>query len=138
MLTMVWTTFRMPGLHRWPAASTFLLHPHRHLFHVKAQVEATHDDREIEFLDFQRRAQQLFSNYVDPELEETVPYSCEQLANALLTDLRTAYGEDRHYIVTVSEDGENGSTVVYTPSIDRDGGFVALTAQGAPYEMQPV
>ena len=64
---MIWVTFRKEGMHKYPAALedpklktgdeydvSFLGYPHRHTFHFKIAIEVFHDDRDIEFIQFQR------------------------------------------------------------------------------------
>ena len=64
---MIWVTFNKEGMHKYPAALTdpnlatgdeydvsFLGYPHRHIFHFKVWIGVTHDDRDIEFIQFKR------------------------------------------------------------------------------------
>ena len=66
---MIWVTFRKEGLHKYPAALTdpslatgddydvsFLGYPHRHIFHFKVWIGVTHDDRDIEFIQLDRKS----------------------------------------------------------------------------------
>ena len=54
----VWVTFQLEGIHSWPACPfeevSFLRHPHRHMFHIKAHKEVTHSDRDVEFIMLKR------------------------------------------------------------------------------------
>ena len=72
--SMVWVTFRKEGIHKYPAALedpklktgdeydvSFLGYPHRHTFHFKVAIEVFHDDRDIEFIQFQRWILSLYS-----------------------------------------------------------------------------
>jgi hypothetical protein len=102
------TTF--PGIHSWPDAPdtvAFLRDRHRHLFHVEAEIQVKHGDRELEFLTVQDEV----SSWVRALPFDLGHTSCEMLAERLLAGLRGLYGSDRSYRVTVSEDGENGATV---------------------------
>src|SRR6056300_811000 len=71
---MIWVTFRKEGIHKYPAALddpklatgdwddvSFLGYPHRHMFHFRVSIEVFHDDREIEFIQFSRWLQRLYS-----------------------------------------------------------------------------
>ena len=64
---MIWVTFRKEGIHKYPAALedpalatgdeydvSFLGYPHRHIFHFKVGITVTHNDRDIEFIQFKR------------------------------------------------------------------------------------
>ena len=72
---MIWVTFRKEGIHKYPAASTdaklktgdeydvsFLGYPHRHIFHFTVAIEVFHNDRDIEFIQFKRWLEQLYSS----------------------------------------------------------------------------
>ena len=58
--SMIWVTFRREGIHKYPAALeeekladvSFLGYPHRHMFHFKVWIQVRHNDREIEFIQF--------------------------------------------------------------------------------------
>jgi hypothetical protein len=63
----IWITFRMEGIHKYPAALTdpslatgdeydvsFLGYPHRHIFHFRVWIDVFHNDRDIEFIQFKR------------------------------------------------------------------------------------
>ena len=63
----IWVTFTKEGIHKYPAALedpalatgdeydvSFLGYPHRHTFHFKVQIQVTHNDRDIEFIQFKR------------------------------------------------------------------------------------
>ena len=69
----IWVTFQREGIHKYPAALedpslatgdkydvSFLGYPHRHIFHFKVQIEVFHNDRDIEFIQFQRWLQELY------------------------------------------------------------------------------
>ena len=109
----IWVTFQKEGIHCYPAACDlpgveFLHHPHRHIFHFRAEVEVFHDDRDIEFILFQRELEQRYTGGV-VELDYK---SCEMLAVELVEYITSQY-PNRNITVTVSEDGENGSTVEF-------------------------
>lgn len=110
-MVRIWTTFVSPGLHKWKDATNYLQHPHRHLFHFRVEVGVTELDREIEFIVLKETVEKfvteelLFRGYV------CILASCEMLAQWIIEYLQGLYGIDRGYIVSVSEDGENGATV---------------------------
>ena len=71
---MIWVTFRKEGIHKYPAALddpklatgdrmdvSFLGYPHRHIFHFKVAIEVFHDDRDIEFIQFKRWIEDMYS-----------------------------------------------------------------------------
>ena len=72
--TNIWVTFRKEGIHKYPAALddpklatgdeydvSFLGYPHRHIFHFKVAISVTHNDRDIEFIQFKRWMEKLYS-----------------------------------------------------------------------------
>ena len=118
---MIWVTFNKEGMHKYPAALTdpalatgdeydvsFLGYPHRHIFHFKVWIGVTHDDRDIEFIQFKRW---LLNLYKDATL--SLDYkSCEMMSGDLYDAISTKY-PDREVWIEVSEDGENGSFIKY-------------------------
>lgn len=118
---MIWVTFRKEGIHKYPAALTdpklatggpddvsFLGYPHRHIFHFKVWIEVFHDDRDLEFIQFKRWLESLYS-------EGTLALdfkSCEMISDDLYAQITTKY-PGRHITIDVSEDGENGSFAEY-------------------------
>lgn len=113
---MIFVTFQKEGIHCYPAAAEeptlqdvkFLSYPHRHIFHFKVQIEVYHDDRDIEFIQFKRWLENLFSNHI-MELDYK---SCEMIANDLYAQIAMNY-YGRDVTINVSEDNENGVTVEY-------------------------
>jgi hypothetical protein len=118
---MIWVTFRKEGIHKYPAALTdpalatgdeydvsFLGYPHRHIFHFKVWISVTHDDRDIEFIQFKRWLENL---YKDSTL--SLDYkSCEMMSGDLYDVISKEY-PGREVWIEVSEDGENGSFIKY-------------------------
>ena len=118
---MIWVTFNKEGMHKYPAALTdpalatgdeydvsFLGYPHRHIFHFKVWIGVTHDDRDIEFIQFKRW---LLNLYKDSIL--ALDYkSCEMMSEDLYQQISQKY-PDREVWIEVSEDGENGSFIKY-------------------------
>ena len=111
--TTIWVTFQHEGIHCYPAASEldgveFLQYPHRHMFHFRVEMEVFHDDRDVEFILLKR---ELSGLYKDDTL--MLDYkSCEMIARELLDYITRGY-PDRNVTISVSEDGENGATLVY-------------------------
>lgn len=118
---MIWVTFQKEGMHKYPAALTdpslatgdeydvsFLGYPHRHIFHFKVWIGVTHNDRDIEFIQFKRWLQNLYS---DATLSLDFK-SCEMMSDDLYDVISKKY-PDREIWIEVSEDGENGSFIKY-------------------------
>ena len=122
-LSMIWVTFQKEGIHCYPAAATdpalatgdeydvsFLASPHRHIFHFKIWVNVTHDDRDIEFIQFKRWLESLYS---DGTLQLNFK-SCEMIARELLAKILDKYPDRDTVKLEVSEDNENGAFLKYT------------------------
>lgn len=126
----IWVTLQQEGIHYYPQALTdpklktgnwddvsFLGHPHRHIFHVKVEIQVFHDDRELEFIQVKRQIQR----WIGDGTLEFNHKSCEMIAGDIMDQVETAWGRYRKdngdYVarkikVTVSEDGENGATLI--------------------------
>ena len=118
---MIWVTFRKEGIHKYPAALTdpalatgdefdvsFLGHPHRHIFHFRVWINVTHNDRDIEFIQFKRWLEKLYN-----ESTLTLDYkSCEMMSDELHAQIIAKY-PNREVWIEISEDGENGSFIKY-------------------------
>lgn len=103
-------TFAVPGFHRWaeaPDHRDYLRSRHRHLFHVRVELELFHDDREVEFHDLRDFAIELFGG------GELGTASCEMIARELLQEITRRFGQDRRALVEVWEDGECGARVTW-------------------------
>jgi hypothetical protein len=118
---MIWVTFQKEGMHKYPAALTdpslatgdeydvsFLGYPHRHIFHFKVWIGVTHNDRDIEFIQFKRW---LLNLYKDATLSLDFK-SCEMMSDDLYGTISQKY-PGREVWIEVSEDGENGSFIKY-------------------------
>ena len=118
---MIWVTFRKEGLHKYPAAMddpklatgdhydvSFLGYPHRHIFHFKVRIQVTHNDRDIEFIQFKRWLESL---YAGGTLELDYK-SCEMISDDLYNEISTKY-PGRFVEIDVAEDGENGCSIFY-------------------------
>ena len=120
--SMIWVTFQKEGIHKYPAALedpnlatgdeydvSFLGYPHRHIFHFRVEIEVFHGDRDIEFIQFKRWLEKLYSAGT-LELDYK---SCEMICDDLAQQINNKY-PGRSIKITVSEDGENGATIQYT------------------------
>ena len=138
---MIWVTFKKEGIHKYPAALddpklatggwddvSFLGYPHRHIFHFRVWIEVFHDDRDIEFIQFKRWLERLYSgagadttqstggsekqSTTDSEVLILDYKSCEMISDELFQKISARYPE-RTIRIEVSEDGENGSDTTY-------------------------
>jgi hypothetical protein len=119
----IWVTFRKEGIHRYPAAATdpklctpgeydvsFLANAHRHVFHFRVSIDVFHNDRDIEFIQFKRWLESLYSG--NSSVLELDWKSCEMIADDLYLQIADRY-PNRCVSIEVSEDGENGCTISY-------------------------
>jgi len=118
---MIWVTFRKEGIHCYPAAATdpnlatgdeydvsFLANEHRHIFHFRVWIGVTHNNRDIEFIQFKRWLENLYKDSI-----LTLDHkSCEMMSDDLYDIISKKY-PDREVWIEVSEDGENGSFIKY-------------------------
>ena len=119
----IWVTFQKEGIHKYPAAATdpnlatgdeydvsFLANPHRHIFHFRVWLSVTHNDRDVEFIQFKRWLERLYSG---TQGVLSLDYkSCEMMADDLYIQIATKY-PGRAVWIEVSEDGENGALIKY-------------------------
>jgi hypothetical protein len=117
----IFVRFQKEGIHKYPAAATdpalatgdeydvsFLATPHRHIFHFEVSIEVFHNDRDIEFIQFKRWLENQYSQGI-----LALDYkSCEMISDDLYDVIATRY-PDRNIVIQVSEDNENGATIVY-------------------------
>ena len=114
----IWVTFRKEGIHKYPAALTdpnladveFLGYPHRHIFHFRVWIDVFHNDRDLEFIQFKRWCESLYSS--DNSVLSLDHKSCEMIADDLYIQIATRY-PGRAVHIEVSEDGENGALIRY-------------------------
>jgi hypothetical protein len=122
-LKMIWVTFQKEGIHCYPAAATdpnlatgdqydvsFLANPHRHIFHFRVWLSVTHNDRDVEFIQFKRWLEQLYSS--TQGVLSLDHKSCEMMSDDLYDSINKKY-PGREVWIEVSEDGENGSFIKY-------------------------
>jgi hypothetical protein len=119
----IWVTFRKEGIHKYPAAATdpnlatgdeydvsFLANPHRHIFHFRVWLGVTHNDRDVEFIQFKRWLEKLYSS---TQGVLSLDYkSCEMMTDDLYVQIAAKY-PGRAVWIEVSEDGENGALIKY-------------------------
>ena len=117
----IFVRFQKEGIHKYPAAATdpslatgdeydvsFLATPHRHIFHFEVTIEVFHNDRDIEFIQFKRWLENQYSQGI-----LALDYkSCEMISDDLYDVIATRYPH-RNVVIQVSEDNENGATIVY-------------------------
>lgn len=129
----IFVTFQKEGIHKYPAALTdptlatgdeydvsFLGYPHRHMFHFDVQISVEHSDRAIEFIQFKRWLESLY-NQGTLDLDYK---SCEMLAEDLYEKINQRYPH-REVTITVSEDGENGARIYFSPNNTSTGSTVS-------------
>lgn len=117
----IWVTFQKEGIHKYPAALedpalatgdeydvSFLGYPHRHKFHFRVAISVTHNDRDIEFIQFQRWLENLYKE----DVIQLDYKSCEMMSDDLFDQISAKY-PGRDVKIEISEDGENGATIEY-------------------------
>jgi len=118
----IWVTFTKEGVHKYPGADTdpmlatgdwddvsFLGYPHRHIFHFRVCIEVFHNDRDIEFIQFKRWLERLYSEEGVLALDYK---SCEMIADELYIHIADRY-PGRSVTISVAEDNENGCQITY-------------------------
>ena len=119
----IWVTFRKEGIHKYPAALqdpqlatgdeydvSFLGYPHRHIFHFRVWIDVFHNDRDVEFIQFKRWLEKLYSS--NQGVLSLDYKSCEMIADDLYLQIADRY-PGRAMQIDVSEDGENGCMISY-------------------------
>lgn len=118
MKTEVYCTLQIEGTHYWADCPfpevDYLRINHRHVFHIKAYKEVSHDDRDVEFIMLKHR----INSYIKDKylgrcnathatgrlLCEFGGMSCEMIAEELINEFDLSRCE-------VNEDNENGAIV---------------------------
>jgi hypothetical protein len=127
----IWVTFQKEGVHKYPGADTdpklatggwddvsFLGVPHRHIFHFRVRIEVFHNDRDIEFIQFKRWLERLYSQAStrggtsDSSVLVLDYKSCEMIADDLYKEISNKY-PGRFVEISVAEDNENGCSIFY-------------------------
>ena len=114
----IWVTFQKEGIHKYPAALenplledvNFLGYPHRHIFHFRVSIDVYHNDRDIEFIQFKRWLESLYSG--QQNCLRLDYKSCEMIADDLYLRIADRY-PNRNVVISVSEDDENGCEIRY-------------------------
>jgi transglutaminase-like putative cysteine protease len=114
----IWVTWQREGIHKYPAALTdpnladvqFLGYPHRHIFHFRVWIDVFHNDRDLEFIQFKRWCESLYSS--NNSVLSLDYKSCEMIADDLYIQIADRY-PGRVVHIEVSEDGENGAVIRY-------------------------
>jgi hypothetical protein len=114
----IWITWQKEGIHKYPAALTdpaladvqFLGYPHRHMFHFRVWIDVFHNDRDVEFIQFKRWCESLYSGH--GAVLSLDHKSCEMMADDLYIQIASRY-PGRVVHIEVSEDGENGALIKY-------------------------
>ena len=119
----IWVTWQKEGIHKYPAAATdpalatgdeydvsFLASPHRHMFHFRVWIDVFHNDRDVEFIQFKRWCESLYSS--DNSVLSLDHKSCEMIADDLYIQIASRY-PGRVVHIEVAEDGENGALIKY-------------------------
>jgi len=126
----IWVTFQKEGVHMYPGADTdpklatggwddvsFLGIPHRHIFHFRVRIQVFHNDRDIEFIQFKRWLERLYSGdgSSDFKVLDLNHRSCEMIADELYEKISNKY-PGRFVEISVAEDNENGCSIFYPKS----------------------
>ena len=114
----IWITWQREGIHNYPAALSdpaladvqFLGYPHRHMFHFRVWIDVFHNDRDLEFIQFKRWCESLYSS--DNSVLSLDHKSCEMIADDLYIQIASRY-PGRVVHIEVAEDGENGALIRY-------------------------
>lgn len=109
--TIVYSRFSVEGLHKWYNCDIeevmYLKNLHRHNFGITAYVETSHNDRDVEFIEFKHQIEKyLKDKYFDAKFNclNFGSMSCEMIASELLEKFNLCKCE-------VNEDNENGAIV---------------------------
>jgi len=121
----IWVTFQKEGVHKYPDADkdpklatggwddvSFLAVPHRHIFHFRVRIQVFHNDRDIEFIQFKRWMERLYSSQADDNVLVLDYKSCEMIADDLYKEISNKY-PGRFVEISVAEDNENGCNIFY-------------------------
>lgn len=114
----VWCTTRFEGKHRYrtaPKSQNHLRSLHRHVFHVRVEVFVEDGDRDVEFLNLKDdvgTAIHQIKTDLGKSYSSVGDASCEHLAKLIAEYLLDESDYDL-FKVEVSEDGENGATVLF-------------------------
>jgi hypothetical protein len=82
------------------------------MFHFRVRIAVTHNDRDIEFIQFKRWLEALYSG--EQNCLSLDYKSCEMIAEGLMNTINARY-PGRAIMVQVFEDGENGAILEWQP-----------------------
>jgi hypothetical protein len=83
---------------------------HRHIFHFRVAIDVFHDDRDIEFIQFKRWLEALYSG----DILTLNHRSCEMIGEELANQIHDKY-PGRSITISVAEDNENGAIMTFNP-----------------------
>lgn len=113
----VYCKVQFEAIHCWPGVVdvpglgevSYLQHPHRHQFVVRAYSKVTHSDRDVEFIwlahQIESFIQSQFPAYSGSKALHLGACSCEMIGQLILDNFESVYKVD------VSEDDENGAVM---------------------------
>lgn len=109
--TTVYARLSVEGIHGWHDCNieevSYLKYPHRHRFGIKATVDVTHANRDVEFLELSHMIKDYLNNKYFNQTHKCLVFgsmSCEMIAEELLDEFNLIECE-------VNEDEECGATV---------------------------
>lgn len=112
MNTLLKIKLKLYGVHNWPNNNVqsvpYLSHQHRHEFNFIMYLKVTHDDRQVEFIDYKSKVtSKIINTYWDENMKlcNFNSMSCESIAKWILNNFKEVVK------VEVNEDDENGSEV---------------------------
>lgn len=116
----IYVKFQKEGIHKYPAAAhtpelqdvAWLANDHRHIFYFIVSISVEHNDRDIEFIQFKRWLESLYSS----NTLELNYRSCEMIAEELFEKISAKY-PNRSITIDVSEDNENGAVLHWDASV---------------------
>lgn len=111
------------AVHCWPDCPieevSYLKNPHRHIFNVGLKIRIYQNDREIEFIQFKHKFEELikklFAISSTYKIYDLGSMSCEMIAERIYT--RLAFLGYEISLISVDEDGENGVEFVFPERI---------------------
>ena len=119
--SFIYVTFQKEGYHCFPEAATnslystgdaydvsHLANRHMHYFFFKVWIEVTHNNRDIEFIQFRRWLESLYST----NALELNNLSCEMICENLYKEIAAKY-PNHEVRIEVSEDNINGAYVEF-------------------------
>jgi hypothetical protein len=115
--------FDVEGYHNWPDAPhevQFLRNPHRHTFRIRAGIEVSHNDREVEIFIEQNKVREALFHKYEKRGRNSLDFgnhSCEDIAEFILSRMVRGFTwgfvspMEQYKWVEVLEDGRGGARV---------------------------